>query len=840
VSELNESESVVITAARRLLRDGGPMTVSALSEALDEDEETVLDELYGAPEDDLVPLVDDRWAHVPSLLAGRVFTHRLSSTEAAHDVIASCPDVETLLALPADLLRLTDGTSLELAFPRVTEGLERRGLPEKVLDPAGSVVLPQGTLSAHEAEEGDVIGLCVTRDGIELRHFGPAELAGHPGPVTEQLQQLLSAREPGLVETLLLTVCADIPEAFRDPLPPLTELFAQAGLVRDGDLVATAGFDFAEYRRTVHAAYLARAYQLTKGEALALASLLTLHRRLTETAASRIAPDSPFPEQAATTACTFLADPEVAEAFLNAAIGDQIDGAAALGLMVEVLEPKASRAVRPALRWLQARAFERLGRITEAEQALHAAERLGPDWPLVLADLARYASDRGDAVRGLALLRRASPYGDSDLEELLERFQPAPHPAIGRNEPCWCGSGRKFKQCHLHRTAEHPLEERAAWLYRKAGGYLSEGPWRDFVVAVAEERAAYTEDEEALEEAFRDPIVGDVVLFEGGAFAEFLEVRGDLLPADERLLAEQWLLVERSVFEVTAVRPGEGLTVRDLRTGDVHEVRERAGSRQLGSGQLICTRVVPAGTTMQILGGIEPIELHERDDLLTLLDSEPEPEQLVAFLSRRFSPPGLVNSDGDPIVLREVVLTPSRPEVLMAALDHTYRRVDGTDEPEWIHERFIDGMDRICATLRLAPDGLHIHANSDQRMDAVLSTIRALDPEAEVVSEERQPMPDVREAARLARERPRTGGQSVALDQEAPEVQEAIAKHIRDYEQQWLDLSIPVLGGLTPRQAASDPTRREDVIQLLASFPSEENPTMMSASRIRTALGLET
>ena len=19
---------------------------------------------------------------------------------------------------------------------------------------------------------------------------------------------------------------------------------------------------------------------------------------------------------------------------------------------------------------------------------------------------------------------------------------------IGRNEPCWCGSGRKFKQCH--------------------------------------------------------------------------------------------------------------------------------------------------------------------------------------------------------------------------------------------------------------------------------------------------------------------------------------------------------------------------------------------------------
>jgi len=317
-------------------------------------------------------------------------------------------------------------------------------------------------------------------------------------------------------------------------------------------------------------------------------------------------------------------------------------------------------------------------------------------------------------------------------------------------------------------------------------------------------------------------------------------VRGDLLPTDERLLAEQWLLVERSVFEITAVRPGEELTVRDLRTGDVHEVRERAGSRQLRSGQLICARVVPAGTTMQIFGGIEPIKLHERDALLDLLDSEPEPEELVAFLSRRFAPPGLVNSDGDPIVLRNVVLAPSRPESVVAALDRSYRRVDDTDEPEWIHERSVDGMDRICAILRLTPEGLHIHANSDQRMEAVLSTIRAVDPGISVVSEERQPMPDVRAAERLAREGPPSSAQAVGLDRDAPEVREAVVQHIRDYEQRWLDLEIPALGGLTPRQAASDPTRREDVLQLLASFPSEDDPTMMSASRIRTALGLET
>ena len=26
--------------------------------------------------------------------------------------------------------------------------------------------------------------------------------------------------------------------------------------------------------------------------------------------------------------------------------------------------------------------------------------------------------------------------------------QASPHEKLGRNEPCWCGSGKKFKKCH--------------------------------------------------------------------------------------------------------------------------------------------------------------------------------------------------------------------------------------------------------------------------------------------------------------------------------------------------------------------------------------------------------
>ncbi len=42
----------------------------------------------------------------------------------------------------------------------------------------------------------------------------------------------------------------------------------------------------------------------------------------------------------------------------------------------------------------------------------------------------------------------------------------------GRNEPCWCGSGRKFKKCHYGREAEKPLPFQAmASVVRKGGEY---------------------------------------------------------------------------------------------------------------------------------------------------------------------------------------------------------------------------------------------------------------------------------------------------------------------------------------------------------------------------------
>ena len=50
--------------------------------------------------------------------------------------------------------------------------------------------------------------------------------------------------------------------------------------------------------------------------------------------------------------------------------------------------------------------------------------------------------------RPLILLRRAGAEPEHPLMELLTRYRTEPRRDIGRNEPCWCGSGKKFKKCH--------------------------------------------------------------------------------------------------------------------------------------------------------------------------------------------------------------------------------------------------------------------------------------------------------------------------------------------------------------------------------------------------------
>lgn len=871
-TQIPATMSEVTAAIERLLSERGPMTAERVQTALIE---TGIDlglspddTLNEALESDDLPavtyLADERHAALPALLDGRVFTHRVTSLEATHDLVTLQPDLDPVaMLLEVERYRRTDdGAPLAIALPDYDdEDLIARGVPIDEVDSEGVLLLPQGRFTELGIAADDLVAFRVT-EGLALARLdppAPEAMADRLHPAVDRLVPA-GADRPEMLTTLIWTACADDPDLFARPSVPLTDLLEAVGLERYGDWVAPTGFDFTEWRLSGRTDHIARAYGLEEDPALAVVFLAQTYDHAVELFdAAKEAEESgegldelfgpaeadkasgeegsePDLRPIVDATLPFLADADVARGVLGETLGVGAEGAGALGIFAETLEQQAPPEARPALRWLRAIAHERLGNVAEAEEALHAAEEMDPTFAPALVDLARYASDRGDAERGLALLHRAHEPHD-ELVEVLENARSEPRKDLGRNQPCWCGSGRKYKKCHLGRETP-PLSERAGWLYHKATTYADRGPYRYAILEAAQERSRHFEDGAALLAALQDPLVLDAVLFEGGAFEQFLADRGMLLPEDEQLLAQQWVLSGRSVYEVESVRAGHGLTLRDLRTGDRVEVTERTGSRELRAGMLICVHVLPVGETWQIFGGIEPVAAGQQEDLMRLLDEKPEPDRLVAYLSRRFAPPEMANTEGDPMVLCEATLAVPDPEALATALDEAYDRqeCDGDDDQEWIEHVVTEGLTRVRATLRLAGDRLHVDTNSEARMDRVLAAIRDLQPDVTVTEDSRRPAADVQEAMRRAPEKP--GEDSAGVDPSDPQIAEALVEFTRQHERKWLDDSIPALGGYTPRQAADDPTRREDLIRLLDSFPETGYPGSMSPARLREALGL--
>ena len=54
---------------------------------------------------------------------------------------------------------------------------------------------------------------------------------------------------------------------------------------------------------------------------------------------------------------------------------------------------------------------------------------------------------------------------------------------------------------------------------------------------------------------------------------------------------------------------------------------------------------------------------------------------------------------------------------------------------------------------------------------------------------------------------------------------ELLEKVRERFEERWCDESVPALGGVTPRQAADDPSRRDALVRLIDSFEDDPGPT---------------
>ena len=815
-----------------------------------------------------------------AMVAGRAFTHAVSAAELATDTLQALPDFAgPMLDLVIQLgVRLPDGRQVR-PFDEVTGG--------PVPGFSFPVRLPAGSLSGMGLHPGDLVGLSGTVQG-------PPELAP-VGAVDGDLLGPMLVRRLG-VESVPLPVDVVVIAALAlgqwpgGVHPPISRAAADAGLECDDRDIAPLGVPLGAAGGVGrNARELAEVYELGRDEARAVAAALDLVD-LGEQVAGELAgsvldeldvagldPDDldgwvpahlqgpaeellSRHEQSAREVLeghevelgqvmAALADPFCALVVAEEALEGFDPQVIGLGMLVQLLDqPGLPRPARAALDYLRGRQLEFLEGPHAAEGAYRDCLALVGDHPGALVSLAGIAVDRGQYPAARSLIDRAGVDATHPVVTFLTEMVEEGHPldrggtvvALGgraRNQPCPCGSGRKYKLCHGHPASGSrvvSVREQAHQLYDKAvlfcktrhHGYLA-----DLVRDVLDEGG---EMADAL-----IPTVLDAVLFNAGMLQEYLDLRGDLLTQVERDLIAAWLARGPSVLEVEGCEPGQWLDLRDLRTGVSCRVTEHKGSQQVRQRMLLYTRVADVGDGQELYGGISVIRVHELDALLTLLDQDPDAEDIIEYLLARLGPPTLVTPEGDPLELCTATFTTTAPVKLARDLDRLFT----PDNPgTWLVASDTDGggqsdVVRALASLELTGRTLTLQTMSRARaahvidlLDGVHATLTQTDFEVtdpgDLWGGDGDPV-----GAHLAS----AGEPSLTED---PEIQAALTAHIAQYETNWVDTPIPALRGLTPRQAAADPTRREDLERLLAEFPGTGSPLHMDAQRLRQLLDL--
>jgi hypothetical protein len=188
-----------------------------------------------------------------------------------------------------------------------------------------------------------------------------------------------------------------------------------------------------------------------------------------------------------------------------------------------------------------------------------------------------------------------------DVEEEDEEAAPLPiePPAKppGRNDPCWCGSGGKYKKCHLGADEEArrvgsslPSAEDAMFGRLFQDLMRAARQWDDPSLKHARQgarlyygSAGHRADAGQDDDGFGKWYVCD---FRMDGLAEtvlerYLREQANRLSTRERAVLESWRDSRYSLYEVQQVEPGRGLELKDLCGSDRMFVHDVSSSRNL-------------------------------------------------------------------------------------------------------------------------------------------------------------------------------------------------------------------------------------------------------------------
>jgi hypothetical protein len=445
----------------------------------------------------------------------------------------------------------------------------------------------------------------------------------------------------------------------------------------------------------------------------------------------------------------------------------------------------------------------------------------------------------------------------------------APTDRTGRNDPCPCGSGKKYKKCCLPKEKEArreaeipgpgygPVERALKWLEKR---YPDE-----MTAAVHEHLRLAGEDalerlEELPEDLVRMVVVnvnewlladGGLVLDEGDVLVRelLLGPGGPLYDAEQRAWMEALTSRPLGLYEVLETTPGTGFRVRDLFHPDEPpiDVRERSASQTLVRWQVLGLRLVPWKGDWLVAGSVYPFRRDAdfpeflrllREELAREAGGDPELERvflsvvlpqewLLQVLEPREIPEPVDAVTGEPILFVTDHYRVRSWERLEAALADR-PDVEGDRTDGWTRFEEVDEA-RRRSLLALEPgrgERLQATARTRGRADEGREWLEgvagdAIEHRTREIADPRSALDGPGGGPPGAAGAPGAGGRGRG-DAPIPMTTELMQQVLESHYKDWAEDRIPALDGRTPREAVGTPEGREAVIGLLKLYEEAE------------------
>jgi hypothetical protein len=452
----------------------------------------------------------------------------------------------------------------------------------------------------------------------------------------------------------------------------------------------------------------------------------------------------------------------------------------------------------------------------------------------------------------------------------------------GRNDPCPCGSGKKYKQCCLpghvpsidwlwlrhHEELQRLTQDISRFAAGKLGEQIYEA-WQDFNLS---------DEPPPLEEL---PDEGQIFMpyfwfqwnpaglsrrrtarAEGGVVAQwYLLEKSKKLTAMGRMLLEQATTQPLSFYEVVWNDPGERMMVRDVLIGGETEVIERSGSESVLPGDLVFAQIWHQAE-LTVFGCMAPLCI-DPDKKVKVIGLRKKLQKKVARQNRSLTPHDLLrnaelirttyldirdaqhapltlcNTDGDPLLfhtltfkidsveaafeaLAPLAVRQSREQLLDdAELDESgqLRSLDF----EWIRQgnhTYKSWDSTILGHIKISNSCLVAEVNSENRAQRLLKEVeKRLGFHAVHESTTAHTLEEMQKSRP-----PEEAATAEASDAEFeallrdPKAKQQLQAAVQKQVEAWAHEEIPALGGRTPAQAVRDPDGKEMVEALLAGW----------------------